>query len=70
VHFLHIAFLIAFTFFKDFALEKCVTMVKVKMVKMRFELGHFAHYNNKYQYLFFMVQFTTYLKSDFDQMTK
>ena len=40
MHFLHIAFLIAFTFFKDFALEKCVTMVKVKMVKMRFELGH------------------------------
>ena len=32
-------------------------MVMVKMVKMWFGFGHFAHYNNKYKYLFYSAGF-------------
>ena len=38
-------------------LENLVTMVMVKMVKMWFGFGHFAHYNNKYKYLFYSAGF-------------
>ena len=37
--------------------KNLVTMVMVKMVKMWFGFGHFAHYNNKYKYLFYSAGF-------------
>ena len=44
-------------------------MVKVKMVKMRFGIGHLLTIIININ-IYFIVWILTYLKSDFDQMTK